>query len=59
VNDVLVAVNNVEALLHHIHTLISVVAYSEDTSKHLQEPGVGAREGGGTTMVGGVRRNHI
>jgi hypothetical protein len=59
VNDILVAVNNVEVALHHIHALICAMAHSKDTLKHFQETGVGAGEGGGTTATGSASMSHI
>jgi hypothetical protein len=58
VNDLLVAADNLHALLYHIQTLIGTAAYGEDTLEHLQEPGVGAGGGGGTTTLGSVSRSH-
>jgi hypothetical protein len=59
VNDLLVAADNLHALLYHIQTLIGAAAHGEDTSKHLQGPGVGAGGGGGgITTSGSVSRSH-
>jgi hypothetical protein len=52
-NDLLVAVNNMNVLLHHIHAQICAAAHGEDTSEHLQETGV-LRGGRGTTATGYV-----
>jgi hypothetical protein len=56
-NDLLVAMNNLHLLLHHIHVLIYSMTHGKDTSEHLQNPNVGTG-GGGTTTVGSVRRSH-
>jgi hypothetical protein len=53
--EILVAANNVEVLLHHIHALIYAMAHSKDTPEHLQEVRVGAEGGGGTTTSGSVK----
>jgi hypothetical protein len=59
-NDLLIAVNNVEVGLHHIHALICVTAHGKDTLEHLQEPRVGDGGGGGcTTTVSSASRSHI
>jgi hypothetical protein len=56
---VLVAVNNVEEMFHHIHVLIRVTTHSKDTPEHLQEPRVGdGGGGGGTIAAGSVSRSH-
>jgi hypothetical protein len=34
-NDLLIAVNNVEVHLHHIHALIYAMAHGKDTLEHL------------------------
>jgi hypothetical protein len=52
VNDLLVAANNLHALLHHINTLIGAGAHGKDTLEHLQKAGVGTSGGGGTTATG-------
>jgi hypothetical protein len=39
-NDLLVAADNLHALLHHIQMLIGAAAHGEDTSEHLQEAAV-------------------
>jgi hypothetical protein len=54
VDNLLVALNNLKALLHHSQ-LIRVMAYGEDTYKHLQEARDGAGGGGGTTAVSSVK----
>jgi hypothetical protein len=59
VNDLLIAVNNVEAGLHHIHALICVMTHGKDLLEHLQEPEVGAGGGGGTTAMGSTSRSRI
>jgi hypothetical protein len=60
VNDLLIAVNNVKAGLHHIHPLIYAMTHGKDSLEHLHEPGVSAGGGGGgTTVVGSVSRSHI
>jgi hypothetical protein len=58
-NDLLVVVNNVKAVLHHILALICVTAHSKDTPKHLQEIGVGVGGGGGNTTTSCISRSHI
>jgi hypothetical protein len=58
-NDLLIAVNNVEVGLHHIHVLICALTHGKDTSEHLQEPEVDAEGGGGTTAMGSASRSHI
>jgi hypothetical protein len=58
VDNLLVAPNDLNALLHHIHALICAVAHGKDTTEHLQNPGVGARGGGGTTAAGSASRSH-
>jgi hypothetical protein len=50
-DNLLVAPNNLKALLHHIHALICVMAHGEDTSEYLQKTGVRARGRGGTTAA--------
>jgi hypothetical protein len=57
-NDLLVAPDDLNALLHHLHVLICVTAYGKDTLEHLQDAKVGARGGGGTTTAGSARRSH-
>jgi hypothetical protein len=57
VNNLLVVVKNVHAVLHHIYALICVTTHSKDISEHLQEARVGAG-GGGTTAVGNTRRSY-
>jgi hypothetical protein len=57
-DDLLVALHNLKALLHHIHALIYAPAHSEYPSEHLQDNSVGAGGGEGTTTVGSVRRSH-
>jgi hypothetical protein len=58
VNDLLVAPDDLNALLHHLHVLICVTAYGKDTLEHLQDAEVGARGGGGTTTAGSAGRSH-
>jgi hypothetical protein len=57
VNNLLVALHNLKALIHHIQTLISALACGKDTPEHLQDAGVGSRSERGTTTVGTVRRS--
>jgi hypothetical protein len=54
--DLLVALHNLKALIHHIQTLISASTCGKDTMEHLQDAGVGSRSRGGTTTVGSARR---
>jgi hypothetical protein len=58
VNDLLVAPNNLQALLHDIHVLIHAPAHSKYASKHLQKARVGAGGRGGTTATSSARRSH-
>jgi hypothetical protein len=57
VNNLLVAPHNLKALIHHIQTLISVLACGKDTPEHLQDARVGSRSRRGTTTVGSERRS--
>jgi hypothetical protein len=57
VNNLLVALHNLKALIHHIQTLISASACGKDTPEHLQDAGVGSMSGGGTTTVDSVRKS--
>jgi hypothetical protein len=57
VNNLLVASHNLNALIHHIQTLISAPACGKDTPEHLQDARVGSRSGGGTTTIGSARRS--
>jgi hypothetical protein len=57
VNNLLVVLHNLKALIHHIQTLFSAPACLKDTPKHLQDAGVGSRSGGGTTTAGSARRS--
>jgi hypothetical protein len=58
VNNLLVAADNLHALLNDIQTLIGTVAHGEDTPEHLQEARVGASGGGGTTTAGSASKSH-
>jgi hypothetical protein len=58
VDNLLVALNYLKVQIHHIHVLIRVTAHGKDTPEHLQEVGVGATRGGGTTTAGRARRSH-
>jgi hypothetical protein len=57
VNNLLVALHNLKALIHHIQKLISASACGKDILEHVQDAGVGSRSGGDTTTVGSVRRS--
>jgi hypothetical protein len=57
VNNLLVMPHNLKALIHHIQMLISAPTCDKDTSKHLQDAGVGSGSRGGTTTTGRVRRS--
>jgi hypothetical protein len=57
VNNLLVALHNLKALIHHIQILISASACGKDIPEHLQDAGVGSKSGGGTTIAGSVRRS--
>jgi hypothetical protein len=57
VNNLLVAPHNLNALIHHIQTLISAPACNKDTPEHLQDVGVGSRSRWGTTTVDSARRS--
>jgi hypothetical protein len=46
-NDLLVASDDLNVLLHHLHTLICATAHGKDTPEHLRDAKVGARGGGG------------
>jgi hypothetical protein len=60
VNDLLVAPNNLQALLQEIHVLICVPTHSKYASEHLHKAGAGADAGGirGTTTMSSARRSH-
>jgi hypothetical protein len=45
VNNLLVALHNLKALIHHIQTLFSAPACGKDIPEHLQDVGVGSRSG--------------
>jgi hypothetical protein len=49
VNDLLVALDDLNALLHHLCELIYAMTHGKYTPEHLQDGGIGARGGGGTT----------
>jgi hypothetical protein len=57
VNNLLVTLHNLKALIHHILTLISALACGKDTPEYLQDAKVGSRSGGGTTNAGSARRS--
>jgi hypothetical protein len=59
VNNFLVPAKNVYAAIQNINALVSAMAHGTNTSEHLQEVGVSARGGGGTTAAGSVRRGYI
>jgi hypothetical protein len=58
VNNLLVLVKNVYAVIHNIHALVGATARSKGTLEHLQEAGV-RTGGGGTTTVDSMRRSYI
>jgi hypothetical protein len=58
-NDVLVPLEDVSAMLKDIHALVDVMAHGKDTSKHLQDIRVSTGGGRGTTTVGRARRGYI
>jgi hypothetical protein len=53
-NDLLVAENNLHALLNDIQPLIGVVTHGTDTPEHLQHPEALRGGRGGTTAMGGA-----
>jgi hypothetical protein len=46
VNNLLLALHNLKALIHYIQTLISAPTCGKDTPEHLQDVGVGSRSRG-------------
>jgi hypothetical protein len=57
-NDLLVAANNLHALLNDIQSPIRAATHGEDTLEHLQHPGALRRGRGGTTAAGGAWGSH-
>jgi hypothetical protein len=58
-NDVLVPLKNVGAMLMNIHTLVGAMTHGENTLKHLQDTAVSTGGGRGTTTAGRARRVHL
>jgi hypothetical protein len=56
-DNLLVALHNLKALLNHIHVLIYALTHGKDTSEHLQDARVGTRGGGSTTIAGSTGRS--
>jgi hypothetical protein len=57
-NNLLVHVKSVDAVIHDIHALVCAMAHEKDTPEHLQDARISTGGSGGTTTTGSAR-SHI